>query len=68
MRAASPPSSVTIPPPSSTVSTSVRSSSVCAIAIVAGALPHENVILPPAAIAVARAACVHDSGVPVPTT
>src|SRR4051794_41185288 len=60
------PSSVTLPPPSSTVSTLMAFSEVTVIVAFDG--PQSNVITPPLAMAASRAASLHPSGEPLPTT
>src|SRR5271166_4997225 len=68
MRTAPPPSIVTLPPPSMTVSMPVGSSMVLVTVMVAPAVPQSKVTTPPLVSAADRAASVHDAAVPVPTT
>src|SRR5580658_8845592 len=68
MRTLPPPSIVTTPPPSMTVSVPVGSSRVCVTVMVAPVEPQSNVTTPPLVSAADRAASVHDAAVPVPTT
>src|SRR5262245_9469781 len=66
MRVLPPPSSVTLFPPSITVSALMAFSDVTVM--VTGAAPQSNVITPPFASAASRAASVQLPGVPSPTT
>src|SRR5882724_3254088 len=69
MRRFPPPDRVTLPPPSSTTRDFVFTTfAVAAMAMVTGAGPQSNVMIPPAATAFTTAAEVQLAGVPVPTT
>src|SRR5579862_5809079 len=68
MRTLPPPSIVTTPPPTMTVSRPVGSSRVWVTVTVAPAEPQSNVTTPPLVSAADRAASVHEPAVPLPTT
>src|SRR5688572_7490417 len=69
MRCSPPPDSVTLPPPSITMSgpVSLNTFAVRSSVMVTGSGPQSNVMVPPPATAATNASDVQLSGVPVPT-